>query len=105
MEYSNEAIVFVWGVTLVVGAVVIIVVAILLNLIKNTAKKIDAAAGTIWTEGKLVANNTIHIPLFLGTTNKAAGEILKTAVNILEGAKTVETHIKGCPGCPQCVLS
>ena len=105
MAYSNEAISTVWGVSLLIGAVVIVVVALLLRLILNTALKIESAAGEIWTQGKLVANNTIHIPIFLSTTNNVAGQILGNAQEIYKGAKVVEGHIEGCPGCPACLLS
>ena len=105
MEYSNEAISTIWGVSLLIGAVVIVVVALLLRLILNTALKIESAAGEIWTQGKLVANNTIHIPIFLSTTNNVAGQILDNAQEIYKGAKVVESHIQGCPGCPACLLS
>ena len=105
MEYSNEAISTVWGVSLLIGAVVIVVVALLLRLILNTALKIESAAGEIWTQGKLVANNTIHIPIFLSTTNNVAGQILGNAQEIYKQAKVVEGHIEGCPGCPACLLS
>ena len=71
-----DATLIIWGLTLIIALVVIGVVAFLLNLIKNTAKKIDHAAGEIWTQGKLTANNTIQIPLFLSTTNKVVGQIL-----------------------------
>jgi len=105
MEYSQEAIVTVWGGSLIIGVVVIVVVAILLRLILKTALKIESAAGEIWIQGKMVANNTIHIPIFLATTNRVAGEILANAQQIYKGAKIVETHIEGCPGCPACILS
>ena len=105
MAYSNDAISTVWGVSLLIGAVVIVVVALLLRLILNTALKIESAAGEIWTQGKLVANNTIHIPIFLSTTNNVAGQILDNAQEIYKGAKVVESHIQGCPGCPTCLLS
>lgn len=99
-----DAITIIWGVSLIIGLVVIGVVAFLLNLIKNTAKEIDTAAGQIWTQGKLTANNTIQIPLFLSTTNRVVGEIYKSAVNIIGGADAIKQHAEGCPGCPGCVL-
>ncbi len=105
MEYSNEAITTVWGVSLAIGVVVIVVVAWLLKLIINTSLKIENATKEIWTQGKLVANNTIQIPLFLSTTNHVAGQILHNAQEIYKGAKVVESHIEGCPGCPACILS
>jgi hypothetical protein len=84
--------------------VVIGVVAILLGLIQNTAAKIDVAAGEIWTQGKLTANNTIQIPLFLSTTNRVVEKIYDSAVNIVGGAKAIQQHAEGCPGCPNCIL-
>lgn len=104
MNYSIEAIQIVWGGSIGIAVVVVIVVAILLTLIKKTALEIDDVAADIWTQGKLVANNTIHIPMFLSTTNAVADEILENAVGVLHGATAVEKHIDGCPGCPECVL-
>jgi len=99
-----DAITIIWGVSLIIGLVVIGVVAFLLSLIKNTAKEIDVAASQIWTQGKLTANNTIQIPLFLSTTNKVVGDIYKSAVNIIGGAAAIQQHAEGCPGCPGCIL-
>ena len=99
-----EAITIIWGISLIIGLVVIGVVAFLLSLIKNTAKEIDTAASQIWTQGKLTANNTIQIPLFLTTTNRVVGQIYKSAVNIIGGAAAIQQHAEGCPGCPGCIL-
>ncbi len=99
-----DAVTLVWGISLVIGLVVIGVVAFLLGLIKNAAAKIDVAAGEIWTQGKLTANNTIQIPLFLTTTNKVVAKIYDSAVNIIGGAKAIQQHAEGCPGCPNCIL-
>jgi len=104
MDYSVEAITMVWGVSLIIGVVVIIVVAVLLHMIRNTARDIEGGASAIWTQGKLVANNTIHIPTLLGTTNAVADQILDNAVGVLNNAKEIVGHIDGCPGCPDCVL-
>lgn len=93
-----------WVISLVLGLVVIGVVALLLHLVKRTAVKIDDAAAQIWTQGKLTANNTIHIPLFLTKTNQVTGKILNSAVAIVSGSKAIKQHIEGCPGCPACIL-
>ncbi len=93
-----------WILSLVIGLVVIGVVAFLLHLIKSTAKKIDHAAGQIWTQGKLTANNTIQIPIFLKTTNRVVGKIYDAAVNIIGGSQAIKQHAAGCPGCPACIL-
>ena len=93
-----------WILSLVIGLVVIGVVGFLLHLIKSTAQKIDTAAGHIWTQGKLTANNTIQIPIFLQTTNQVVGKIYDTAVKIIRGSEAIKQHAEGCPGCPKCVL-
>ena len=99
-----DAVTIVWGVSLIIGLVVIGVVSILLGLVKNTAAKIEVAAGEIWTQGKLTANNTIQIPLFLTTTNRVVAKVYDSAVNIIGGTKAIQQHAEGCPGCPNCIL-
>lgn len=94
----------IWGISLIIGLVVIGVVAFLLHLVRQTADQINTAAGEIWTQGKLTANNTIHIPLFLSTTNRVVSKIYDTAVEIIAGAAAIQQHAEGCPGCPHCIL-
>jgi hypothetical protein len=101
---SEEAITRVWIICLVLGLVVTIVVAILLFLIRKTARKILEGVHLIWTEGKLVANNTIQIPIYLTVTNQVVSKIYDTAVKIIGGAAAIEQHAGKCPGCPACVL-
>ena len=101
---SEGAITKVWIICLVIGLVVTIVVAILLILIRNTATKILGGVKMIWTEGKLVANNTIQIPIYLTVTNQVVSKIYDTAVKIIGGASAIEQHAGVCPGCPACVL-
>lgn len=105
MEYSQDAIITIWAVSLGIGAVVIVVVAFLLHKIRNTAEEINEVVIDIWTEGKLVANNTIHIPTFLRVTNKAAGNILANAVELVKGSIALKSHASECPGCPECVFN
>ena len=93
-----------WLISLIIGLVVIGVVAFLLHKIKSTAVDIDVAAGKIWTQGKLTANNTIQIPIFLSVTNRVVGKIYTSAVSILGGSAAIKEHAAGCPGCPNCVL-
>ncbi len=99
-----DAVTIIWSVSLVIGVVVIGVVAFLLNLIRKTAVQIDQAAGEIWTQGKLTANNTIQIPLFLSTTNRVVSQIYQSAGNIVKGTAAIQQHAEGCPGCPDCIL-
>jgi hypothetical protein len=94
----------IWWVSLGLLLVVTAVVALLLTLILRSARTIEGVAGEIWTHGKLVANNTIHIPQLIDT-NRQAVRILTTARKIVAGANAIEQHAEGCPGCPACVLS
>ena len=103
-EVSKDTVTTVWMISLVLGLVVTIVVAILLILIRNTAKKINADVEKIWIEGKLVANNTIQIPIFLTVTNQIVSKIYNTALKIVGKSAAIEQHAKVCPGCPACVL-
>lgn len=93
-----------WILSLIIGLVVIGVVGFLLHLIKSTAEDIDKAAAQIWTHGKLTANNTIQIPIFLSKTNQVVKNIYGSAVNIIKGSEAIKQHAEGCPGCPACVL-
>lgn len=100
---TEGAIITIWWISILILLVVTGVVAILLTMILRTGLNILKVAGDIWTTGKMVANNTIHIPL-LRETNQIAGDILGTAVQIVGGAEAIETHANGCPGCPQCAM-
>lgn len=102
---SEETLKKVWIICLVLGLVVTIVVAVLLIMIRNTARKILQGVHLIWTEGKLVANNTIQIPIYLKVTNNVVSKIYDTAVKIVGGAAAIEQHASVCPGCPACVLT
>jgi len=94
---SDGAVYTVWWVSLAVGVVVILVVALLLTLVVRTARDIDAGAAQIWVVGKHVANNTVHVAL-LQRTNQLAGEILASAGGIITQAQRVEAHAAACPG-------
>ena len=104
MDFSNDTTI-IWGISLIIGLVVIAVIAILLYQITTTASKINTVASQIWTQGKLVANNTIQIPIFLSTTNRVASKILTAAVKVINGTKLIKNHTETCPGCPACILS
>jgi len=87
----------VWGVSLGIGLVVILVVAVLLTLIVRTARQIDGAVSDIWTVGQRIANNTIHIPL-LNHTNRVVDDILDRAAGIDGATAAIEQHALDCPG-------
>ena len=99
---SNLAQTLFW-ISLALGVVVTIVAAALLTLVLRTAQAIDAGAKAVWTTGKLVANNTVHIPA-LARTNQIAVDILEGAGGILMAAQRILKHAQGCPGCPACLL-
>lgn len=100
----SEGIVYTaWLLSLVLGVVVIIVVAFLLNAILRTVRQIDAAVAQVWAVGQRIANNTVHIPL-LHETNRVAGRIVERAGGIDGAAARIEQHSADCPRCPQCVL-
>ncbi len=90
-------------ISLVLGLVVTVVAAVLLTMILRTAQGIDAGAKAIWTTGKLVARNTIHISDLI-RTNQVAVDILEGAGGILMAAQRILKHAQGCPGCPACLL-
>lgn len=100
---NPNTITMIWLISIALLLVVTGVVAWLLSRVLKTSRSILSVAGDIWTTGKLVANNTIHIPL-LGETNRQVQDILETAAQIVDGASAIEQHAEGCPGCPQCVL-
>ena len=70
-----------WSLSLVLGAVVILVVAALLLRIIRAAQSIDRYASDIWDAGQQIAGNTASIWM-LAQTNSVAGQILATAQSI-----------------------
>ena len=91
----------VWGVSLALGVVVLVVVAVLLELILRTASRIERAVDSIWIAGQGVANNTIHIAL-LRRTNLTAERILGAAGRIVGAVTAIRDHAQDCPRCPTC---
>ena len=92
-----QSVYLVWWISIILLLVVTAVVALLLTLVLRTARSILHVVGDIWTVGKMVANNTIHIPLLVDT-NRIAGKILDTAGKILAGADAIERHAETCSG-------
>ena len=102
--FTDQTVQLIWWSSLGLFAVVTVVVAVLLELVRRTAAQILGGASAIWTHGKLVANNTIQIPLFLNVTGKVVSKIKGGAFEINGTAQAIAQHAEGCPGCPQCVL-
>jgi len=91
----------VWSISLVLGVVVLIVVALLLELILRSARRIERVVQDIWTAGQGVANDTIHIAL-LHRTNLTAERILDAAGGILSAVTAIHNHAQRCTRCPDC---
>ena len=83
-----------WWISLGLGLVVTIVVAILLTILARTAEQIQAGTAEIWRVGKLIANNTVHIPLLV-RTNQIAVDILTAAGGITAATGRIEQKVTG----------
>jgi len=104
LAVTSSAVLTVWWTSAAVLLVVILVVALMLVLIRNAALSILGGAGAIWTQGKLVANNTIQIPLLLPLTLDSIRQIRVAAGGIAGATSAIRNHAQECPGCPHCVL-
>lgn len=91
---SDSTIAGYWQITLVLGAVVVGVVAFLLNMLTRAAAQIDDGAAEVWRVGKLIANNTVHVPLLV-RTNQVAGEILKASEGIAGATARIGKAVTG----------
>lgn len=91
-----------WWLSLGLGLVVILVVAVLLQLVVNSARRIRATVAEIWVAGPMIANNTAHVDV-IREINVMAGDILDGAGHIAEHAAHLADHASGCAGCPRCV--
>ncbi len=101
---SASTIQTVWWGSIGVFAVVVLAVGVLLALIRATARQILGGAAAIWTQGKLVANNTIQIPLLLTGTLREVRKINRVAGQIAGATASIQRHAESCPGCPHCLL-
>ncbi len=77
-----------WIVALVLGAVVLLVVIALLQMILMTARRILTSVSDIWTGGKRIAGNTVNIA-HLKRTNHLAGALLDSAGSIASAAQRI----------------
>ena len=64
-----------WGLGLVIGLVIAVVVWTLLEVLRRTVRDVNEGATAIWTAGKLVAQNTQTTHL-LQTTKARGGDLL-----------------------------
>jgi len=92
-----------WGLILLLAAVVILVVWFLLRAIIQEAQTIQSGARSIWYGGKRVANNTVHVPDLI-RTNRYVEQILGAAPDLVGDLERIRIHAETCPGCPKCVV-
>ncbi len=89
---SPHTIVRYWQISLGIGLAVIGAVALLLTMLAATAAKIEVGAAEIWRVGKLIANNTVHVPLLI-RTNQVIGQILPGADGIAEATGRIQRAV------------
>jgi len=85
-----------WYLILIVGLVVVLLVAAMLVTIIISARKIEAAAGDIWTVGKQIAANTTVL-WQLTKTNETATAIKGVALDIAAGAGSIDERLAKLP--------
>lgn len=85
-----------WWLVLGVGVAVVLVVAIMLIVIIVSARRIENAAADVWTAGKQIAANTVHI-IHLQQTNATAKAIHGVALDIAAGAKSIDERLAKLP--------
>jgi hypothetical protein len=83
-----------WRITMGLGMVVIGAVALLLALLARTVEHIQAGVAEIWRIGKLLANNTVHVPLLI-RTNQIVGAILPKADGIAAATARIKRAVAG----------
>ncbi len=91
-----------WGLTLIVGLVVVGVVALLLALIVGSARRIRDTLDEVWVAGPAIAGQTVHLDL-LRRINLVLPDILAAGERIAAAAGRIQEHAHGCAGCPRCV--
>ncbi len=89
-----ETIVKYWRFSLAAGLAVIAVVAVLLETIARTAESIQDGTAKIWEVGKLIANNTVHVPLLV-RVNQHVAAISGAADEIAEATGRIQQAATG----------
>jgi hypothetical protein len=89
---AHTVIVRYWSISLGLGMAVIGAVALLLGILDRTAANIQAGAAEIWVVGKLIANNTVHIPL-TRRINGYVAEILAAADHTAGATERVQRAV------------
>jgi energy-converting hydrogenase Eha subunit H len=94
LQIPQGTVVQYWWISLAIGVVVIVVVTVLLHILTGAAEQVKADVADIWTGGKLIANNTVHIPLLL-RTNQVVDDILDTADEIASATARIQRAVAG----------
>jgi len=81
-----------WFLILALAIVVVAVVAAMLTIIIISARRIERAAGDIWTVGKQIAANTTVL-WQLTKTNETATAIKGVALEIAAGAGSIDDRL------------
>lgn len=90
----HETIVLWWAIALGLTVVVLLVVAVLLELVIRSTKRIHAVVHDIWFGGTRIAANTVTIAL-LRQTNVLAGELLSSAGRIADASIRIRRAAQG----------
>lgn len=93
-QVSVDVVARYWRISLGIGLGVIGAVALLLELLARTVTQIEAGAAEIWRVGKLIANNTVHIPLLV-RTNQIIAAILQAADGIAGATARIQDAAGG----------
>ncbi len=91
---SAHTIVRSWRISLGIGLAVIGAVALLLGTLAAIVARIETGAAEIWRVGKLIANNTVHVPLLV-RTNQVVAEILPAADGIARATVRIQRAVDG----------
>ncbi len=83
-----------WRISLGIGLVVIGAVALLLSTLATVVTRIETGAAEIWRVGKLIANNTVHVPLLV-RTNQVVADILPAADGIARATERIRRAVSG----------
>lgn len=86
-----------WWAALALGAVVIGAVAALLETLLRSVRRIEHGAAEVWRVGKLIANNTVHVPLLV-RTNQIVDEIAAASGGIAQAAARIERAVSADDG-------
>ncbi len=93
---SAHTVVRYWRISLGIGLVVIGAVALLLSTLATIVARIETGAAEIWRVGKLIANNTVHVPLLI-RTNQVVADILPAADGIARATERIRRAVGGDP--------